>query len=266
MTTNNFSGKNFEIVSRENFISGIVHYKLKGKLNFKPGQFVQVRLPHIGEATFAPCSDPKDQEHFSLCIRSCGSTTNEMVDLLPGGYLEVRGPYGNGWPIRELKNKDIVLVSGGLGVVPLRPLIFDLLRTRSSYGRISLFSGFRTQAHLLFREDFENWSKLLDLNVYTEQKNNDKLCHHGMVTEGIERHKLKIKQTIALICGPEVMILPVVNSLLQKGITKEQMFVSLERRMECGIGVCQHCNIGKYLVCKDGPIFRFDQIEKDLGK
>lgn len=263
---NSFDTKEYEIISKHESAPAIFTFRLAGSLGFRPGQFVQVKLPHIGEAPFVPCSDPKEKNFFELSIRGCGSKTNELVKLLPGDTLKIRGPYGNGWPIDKLEARDIILIAGGMGLIPLRPLIFELLRSKTNYGKISLFGGFRTSEHLLFRDDLEKWSKRISLNIYTEQASRDPLCKKGLITEPLLEGKFNVKNSIILICGPEIMLPFVTEVLLDKGIKENQIYLSYERRMECGIGVCQHCNIGKYLVCQDGPVFRFDKISPELNK
>lgn len=261
---NNFETKKYEIIAKENSAPSIITFTISGNLGFRPGQFVQVRLPHIGESTFVPCSDPQIKDYFELSIRGCGSTTNELVKLLPGETLDIRGPYGNGWPIAQLKGKDIILIAGGMGLIPLRPLLFQLLRNKAGYGRISLFGGFRTSEHVLFRHDLEKWSKKISVNIYAEQTSRDPLCKKGLITEPLKESKFNIKKSVVLICGPEIMVPFVLDALSDQGFRDNQIYLSYERRTECGIGVCQHCNIGKYLVCKDGPVFRFDKIKTEL--
>jgi len=263
---NNFNTKKYEIITKEKTGPAIYNFVLSGQLNFSPGQFIQAGIPHIGEATFAPCSDPDQKNSFELCVRGCGSTTDAITKLLPEDFLNIRGPYGNGWPIEKLKKKDIILVAGGMGLIPLRPLIFKLLKNKRSFNKISLFGGFRTKEHVLFEADLVKWKKSIDINIYLEQLTNDSFYNHGLITEPLEKMKINTKKSIALICGPEVMVPFVTKALSERGLPDDQIYLSYERRMECGIGICQHCSIGKYLVCKDGPVFRYDQIKEELGK
>lgn len=263
---NSFIIKNHKIIDKKEVAPQIFVFNLENKINFKPGQFIETSLPHIGEATFVPCSDPRLEDGFELCIKACGSTTDAIGKLLPGDTMQIRGPYGNGWPIEKLKGKNIVLVAGGLGLVPLRPLIIEILKNRRSFGNISLYGGFRTDLHVLFQEDLKKWSKYIDINIYTEQISSNKNYHHGLITEPLKTTNFNSKNTVFLICGPETMLPFVLEAVSEHKIPEDQIYISFERRMECGIGVCQHCNIGKYLVCQDGPVFAYDKIKDELTK
>lgn len=266
-TKNKFSFKSFKIVDKTEPAPETVLFSIRGHINYEPGQFFQVALPHLGEATFAPCSNPKDMKTFELCIRASGSTTNQMVKLLPGDELQVRGPYGNTWPITKLIGKNVILAAGGMGIVPLRPLIFDLLRYRKEFKKLSLFAGFRTPHHLLFESDLKSWKEKFDYcKVVVEKGEKGWWGETGMITESIGRMNIDPKDTIVLMCGPDIMYKFCNKVFFDKGLSPDQIFVSLERRMECGVGLCQHCNVGKYLVCKDGPVFRWDKIEGEIGK
>lgn len=264
--TKGFEYKEYEILSKEEMAPSTFLFRLKGKLKFAPGQFVQVSLEHYGEATFAPCSDPGNQDFFELCIRGCGGTTNELIKLLPGDSVQIRGPYGNGWPMAKLLDKEIVIVAGGLGLVPLRPFIFELIGNKTEFKKIILIAGAKSNHHLLFENDLLSWKKKLNqLEVYVEYRDRTFWGEKGRVTEPLKKLALN-KKTLALLCGPEVMIPYCNDILLNKGIPEENIFISFERRMECGIGICQHCNIGKYLVCEDGPIFSLNKIKEELRK
>jgi NAD(P)H-flavin reductase len=258
--------KEYEILTKDYMAPTIFNFKLNGRLSFQPGQFVQASIPHIGEATFAPCSNPDQKDSFELCIRGCGSTTDALISLLPGDKIKVRGPFGNGWPIEKLKKQDIIMIAGGMGLIPLRPLLYRILKERRKYGRVFLFGGFRTQEHVLFKDDLRDWDKKVSLNIYLEQLTKDTFYKQGLITEPLKEAKFNTKKSLILICGPEIMIPFVLDVLSNKGFRDDQIFISYERRMECGIGICQHCNVGKYLVCKDGPVFRYDQIRPEVNK
>lgn len=262
-----FAYKEYEIIAKEELAPETFLFSIKGTMEFNPGQFVQTALDHYGEATFAICSDPEQEKSFDVCIRAAGSTTTKMIELTPGDYLKIRGPYGNGWPISKLIGKNVVLIAGGMGIVPLKPLFFNLLRYRSEFKKISLVAGFRTDHHVIFNEELKGLKNKFDtLKIMVEHASRDFWGNHGMITDALEAMELDSKKTIVLMCGPEVMV-PFCNKILfEKNIPEENIYISFERRMECGIGVCQHCNIGKYLVCENGPVFRFDKIKKELNK
>lgn len=264
---NNFKYKNYKIVNKEESAPDTVLFTLVGKLKFDPGQFVQVSLPRVGEATFVPCSNPTNIQKFQLMIRACGNTTNRLVELLPGDSMLIRGPYGKGWPIGNLIGKNILIISGGLGIVPLRSLIFELLKYKKEFKKISILSGFKTPDCVLFEKDYKNiWTMVDYLKVAVEKSDKYWWGETTMITKLIKRIKLSPKDTTVLICGPEIMFKFCINELIKKKISSNSIYISFERRMECGIGICQHCNIGKFLVCKDGPIFRWDVIQPELNK
>jgi len=249
---NNFTYQSYEIISKEELTSDTFLFRMKGHLSFIPGQFVQVTLPHFGEATFAPCSDSEEKK---------------LIKLLPGDEMKVRGPYGNGWPIAKIINKNVLLIAGGLGIVPLRPIILQILKYQSEFKKIYLTLGFKSDLHILFEKEIIDWKEKLDyLKVYVEHGSRNFWGDIGMVTEPLGKLSLDKKNTVVLMCGPEVMCPYCNDVLLNKGIDEKNIFISYERRMECGIGVCQHCNIGKYLVCRDGPVFSLDKIKEELGK
>jgi len=262
-----FEYSEYKIIQKSELAPDTFLFRLKGKIDFIPGQFIQAAIDHFGEATFAICSDPAEKRFFELCIRGCGSTTNAFINLLPGDSIKLRGPYGNGWPLKNLQGQDIVLVAGGIGYAPLRPLISFLLADKSKFGKICLFAGFKTPDHIIFKEEVEGLqSKLTLTNVYCEYITRKFWGKKGLITEPLQKTEFDPKKTVVLMCGPEIMC-PYCNEIfLSKNIPERQIYISFERRMECGIGVCQHCNIGKYLVCKDGPIFRLDQIKDEIGK
>ena len=260
----NYIPKKYLITAKTEVAPSTFLFRLKGKLDFQPGQFVEISSDHFGEATFAPCSSPSNEKYFEVCIRNCGSTSHHLADLMPSDEMSVRGPYGNGWPTNKLKGKDIIMIAGGLGLVPLRPLILSMLEKKNR--NMTIVAGFRSSEHLLFEQDLKCWSKIFKVNAMAEVATTHFWGQKGMITDGIDKLKLNHKKTIVLICGPEMMVPFCIEELAKKGITDSQIYISYERRMECGIGVCQHCSIGKYLVCADGPVFAYDKIKGEVGK
>jgi NAD(P)H-flavin reductase len=263
---NDLSYKEYEIIQNDEVAPQTHLLKIRGHIPFKPGQFIQAALDHFGEATFAICSDPSLKDYFELSVRGVGNTSNAIIKLLPGDKIKIRGPYGNGWPIKKLWWKDVVLIAGGMGLVPIRPVIYELLRDRVNFDKISLFTGFKTPEHVLFAEDLQQWSKKIEVEVFAELAPENFWGKKGMITDPLKNHKFNPAKTAVLMCGPDIMAKFCNEVLFEKGVKSKQIYVSMERRMECGIGVCQHCSCGKYLVCKDGPVFRFDEIEKEIGK
>ena len=264
----NIKYKEYEIIAKTIINSDTVLFKFKGKFKFNPGQFVQVMLPHFGEATFAICSSPENTKEFEICIRACGNTTNQLIKKLPKETMLIRGPYGNGWPVSKFFGKNLILIAGGMGLVPIRPLILQILKYRREFKNIHLILGFKHQSQILFEEDLKNWkSKFNSMELYTENGQSNFWEKRGLITEPIKNLKIKSTKNLNVaLCGPEIMFDFCIEELLKKGVKEKDIFVSFERRMECGIGVCQHCNIGKFLVCKDGPVFRWDIIKEEINK
>lgn len=265
--TKNYQYQEYEIIEKTELATDTILFRFEGKFDFIPGQFVQIALDRFGEATFAFCSDPYQKKFFEICVRGCGNTTNQMIKLVPGDKLKIRGPYGNGWPLAKMIGKNIVIIAGGMGLVPLRPLLFEIERSQKEFKKIFFVGGFKTPDHVLFRTDLFMFKKFTaQMEVYVERTTKDFWGDHGLITEGLRKIKYPPSNTLALLCGPDIMI-PYCNEMLMKnGTAEKDIFISFERRMECGIGVCQHCNIGKYFVCKDGPIFSLDKIKNEIGK
>ena len=256
--------KKFKILEKETIAEDTFLFRIEGKISFNPGQFLQVSLLHFGEATYAICSNPREKEFFEICVRGCGNTSNALIKLLPGDDIYVRGPYGNGWPTDLLRNHDIVLVTGGMGIVPIRPLIFQLLDKKIK--NISLFAGFKSHENVLFESDLLDWKKKINVMAAAEYSSSSFWGEKGLITQLVAAHHFKASKTIIFMCGPEAMCPYCNEELFKKGIKENQIFISFERKMGCGVGVCQHCNIGKYLVCEDGPVFRLDIIKNELRK
>jgi len=262
-----FEYQEYEISNKEELAPETFLFTMKGKIGFLPGQFVQVLLPRYGNVTLAPCSDPDKKNSFQLCIRAAGAATAKMVELSPGDKLQMRGPYGNGWPISKLIGKDITLITGGIGLVPLRPLICYLVKYRSEYKKINLIAGFKTDHHIVFKDEILKLkAKFSDLEIAVEHIVDKNFpADQGLITEPLEKIKFK-KNAVTLLCGPEIMVNHCIPILVKNGMDEKNIYISYERRMECGIGICQHCNIGKYKVCEDGPVFRWDIIKEEINK
>lgn len=259
--------KSFPILKKAEIAPDTFLFTIDGNLSFASGQFVQILVDHIGEATFAPCSDPEQKGQFDLCVRACGNVSNAFVKLLPGDNIKLRGPYGNGWPLMKLIGHNVIVIAGGMGMVPMKPLLFDLQHNRSEFKNIYLVGGFKTPDHVLFPDDLLAFKKgLTEMVICAEHTSGGSWIEKGMITEAVEKISAPNKKTIALVCGPEIMYPECIRILIEKGIAEENIYLSYERRMECGIGACQHCNIGKYLVCKNGPVFSWEKIKSELGK
>lgn len=244
--------------------------KLQKEFYWQPGQFIEVGLPGFGEGPFAICSANQEKKNFEVCARNVGQLTNKIHQLKKGDQLMVRGSYGNGFP--EIDKTETLLVAGGLGIIPLRSLILTQIKKRLA-DKLTLFYGAKTPQDFLFRDEFRKWEKAgLKLHLTI-----DKSCPGwnscvGVVTVLFDKVfknpnylSNQAPNQLAILCGPPVMYKFVLEKLHQYGFRDENIYLSLERRMHCGVGVCQHCAIGSKYVCKDGPVFRFSEIREIRG-
>ncbi|MHC4917804.1 MAG: FAD/NAD(P)-binding protein [Planctomycetota bacterium] len=234
---------------------------------FKAGQFMQLTVPGLGEAPFTPSSDPRVSDRMEITVLKTGAVTDKLHDLEAGAKLGLRGPFGKGYPLDELAGKQVVLVGGGVGLAPLRALIYALLAEPEKYEKIVILYGARTPAELSFRRQYEEWSqpKNAAMNVTIDVAHPDWDGHVGLVTTLLDELKgVKASEAIALSCGPEIMLKFVTLKLLEKGFKEERVYLSMNRRMSCGVGKCGRCNIGPYYLCKDGPDMCYAKI-KDVA-
>jgi len=234
-------------------------FRINLKLNHKPGQFVDVSVLGIGEA---PISFSSHSNKFvDLCIRNVGNVTNAIHNKKLGDSFWVRGPYGNGYPMQKFHNQNIILVGGGTGVAPLIGAVDYIEQNIKKFKNVKLFFGFRHDKAIIFKRNFKKWGQLFDFYYTLDCKSKKFKCNIGTVTKLIEKADIK-SNTVAIVCGPPIMIKFVVKSLLAKGIKEENIYISFERLMSCGIGKCGHCEVGGKYVCKHGPVFSYDIAKK----
>lgn len=234
---------------------------------FLPGQFNMLYVHGIGEVPISISGDPQKPWPLLHTVRAVGAVSNALCGLNRGEYLGVRGPYGSHWPVGEAEGSDVVLVAGGIGLAPLRPPLYHILAHRESYGRVALLYGARRPRDLLFRRELERWRGRFDLEVEAtvDAAGAEWYGDVGVVTELIPHARFDAESTVALICGPEIMMRFTVRELLKREVRSESIFISTERNMKCGVGLCGHCQLGPAFVCKDGPVFRYSEIERLLG-
>ena len=223
-------------------------FRLNYRCKHKPGQFVDVSVLGIGECPISFASYSKD--YIDLTVRNVGNVTNAIHKKKKDGHLFIRGPYGNGYPMKKFHGKNMIFVGGGTGVAPLIGAV-DYIEN------VSLFFGFRHDKAILFKRKFNDWSKMFNFDFTLDCKSKQLKCNIGVVTKLIEKAELK-KNSIAIVCGPPMMMKFVVKSLLAKEIKEENIYISFERLMSCGVGKCGHCEVGGKYVCKHGPVFRYD--------
>ena len=239
--------------------------------SFLPGQIVELSLPGFGEAPFAPCNAP-GEKYLELCVRNIGRLTNRLHEMKVGDIVDIRGPYGHGWPSLAGPNpaqrggqdkKNLIIIVGGLGLIPLRTLILGKEKFLGQDAKIQIFYGARNPDEMLFRYEYNQWRKKnIELRLTVDKECTGWPGCVGPVTTLFDKFPL-MENSRVFLCGPAAMYRPVIVRLKEKGIADEDIFLSLERRMHCGLGVCQHCAVGPYYTCKDGPVFAYDRI-KDI--
>jgi len=231
---------------------------------FTPGQFIQLSVFGIGEVPISICSSAFNNEFFEITVRNVGSVTNALFRLNEGDLVGVRGPYGNGYPMNEFKYKNIVLVAGGVGLPPLKSIIEYVINSRNDFESLTLFYGAKNPLDIVYKNEFERWDKekLLQLLITVDKPTPEWKGNVGVVTNLLNKIKMSKENTVAVICGPPIMMKFVIEKLKKLGFKDEQIYMSMERMMQCGTGQCGHCNIGKKYVCKDGPIFRYDELKE----
>jgi NAD(P)H-flavin reductase len=241
-----------------------------GRLNggeplvFAPGQFNMLYLFGVGEIPISISGDPGKNKILVHTTRAVGSVTKAMRQLKSGDTLGLRGPYGTAWPVEAAEGNDIVIVAGGIGLAPLRPAVYQILARRERYGKVVLLYGARTPADMLFRRELENWRARFDLDV---QATVDRAMggwrgHVGVVTSIIPRAPFDPLNTVAMVCGPELMMRFTIQELQKRGVDDDAIYLSMERNMKCGIGFCGHCQLVPFFVCREGPVFRYDQMQE----
>lgn len=232
-------------------------------LDHEPGQFVMVSLSGIGEAPISVSSSPTKRSSFELVVRSAGRLTQALHRLEAGDSLGIRGPFGKGFPVRIFEGNDLLFVAGGLGIVPLRSLINFVIDNRRDFGKVDILLGCKTPADLLFDEEIEEWSKRVDVafNCTVDRSDPDWKGNVGLITALIPGVTIDPIRTFAVVIGPPIMYKFVLVELVKKDIPANQIYVSLERHMKCGVGKCGHCQIDGLYCCQDGPVFSYDTIK-----
>lgn len=229
---------------------------------FAPGQFNMLYIFGVGEVPISISGDPDKPEILVHTVRAVGAVSRAICGLKKGETLGVRGPFGTPWPVDKAPGWDVLVIAGGLGLAPLRPAVYHLLARRPEYGNLELIYGARTPEDLVFRRELERWRGRFDFRVHVtvDTAKGDWRGNVGVVPNLIARARFDPVQTMALICGPGVMMRFTVQELLNRGLKMENIYVSMERNMKCGLGLCGHCQLGPFFVCKDGPVFPYDRV------
>jgi NAD(P)H-flavin reductase len=260
--------------TRDTFTIALEPMSSDSGVSFAPGQFTMLYVFGVGEVPISISGDPTRTGGgvappiLVHTIRAVGTVTRAIRALKRGDFVGVRGPFGSRWPVEEARGNDVIIVAGGIGLAPLRPVVYFLLANRQRYGKIVLLYGTRTPQDLLYRRELERWRGRFDLNVQVtvDSSKGEWSGHVGVVTRLISRIEFEPLSTTVMMCGPEIMMRFSVHELLTRGVGPEHIWLSMERNMQCAIGLCGHCQVGPTFLCKDGPVFRYDRIQPFFGR
>ncbi|RPI26368.1 MAG: Ni/Fe hydrogenase subunit gamma [Actinobacteria bacterium] len=234
----------------------------RGAFTFAPGQFTMLSVFGIGEIPISISGDPAETATLTQTVRAVGAVSTAVVGLRAGDLVGVRGPFGSSWPVTHARGRDVVIVAGGIGLAPIRPTICAVLAERDRFNRVAILYGARSPNDLLFTDDLATWRARFDLEVLVTVDSAGRGWHGGVgvVTKLIDRAPFDPARTTAFVCGPEVMMRFSAERLMTAGVPARDINVSMERNMQCGIGLCGHCQFGPTFVCKDGPVYRWSDI------
>ncbi|MBU2540782.1 MAG: FAD/NAD(P)-binding protein [Candidatus Omnitrophica bacterium] len=241
-----------------------IRFKPKEEITFQTGQFIELTIPGVGEAPFTPSSRPSVKDIMEVTVMKVGKVTEKIHELKAGDIIGVRGPFGKGYPLDEFRGKEILVVGGGCGFAPLRSLMYSLFERSDDFKKLFFRGGCKTSKELVYRSEADEWAKRkdLDLKLTVDKGDSSWKGHVGLVTTILDDVKMNYKQGIAIVCGPPIMMKFATMKLLEMGFEENNIYLSMEKNMSCGIGKCGHCRIGTYYACKDGPVFRYDKINK----
>ncbi len=244
--------------------------KLREEFTFESGQFGEYSVFGAGEAPFCISSSPTRRDHLEFAVQRVGKVTNALHRLGVGAEIGFRGPYGNCFPLDFLQGKNLVFVGGGIGLAPLRSLIWNVIDNRDKYNKIDIIYGARSPSDLCFRYDLDTWGADGTINLMTTVDPTDHVDENwegkvGLVPVVLEEVAPSSSNAVAIVCGPPIMIRHTFPALKRLGFTPEQIITTLEKRMKCGIGKCGRCNIGNLYVCRDGPVFTYAQIRSFIS-
>jgi len=236
--------------------------EVRDNYSFAPGQFNMVYLYGVGEVAISIVSDPKDPHLLDHTIRAVGRVTNGISQLQANDIIGLRGPYGRGWPMSEAEGRDVLVITGGLGCAPVVSVINYIAKRRDQFGKLTILQGVKLPRDLIWRDRFERWINEPDTEVFLAADKGDPSWpwHVGMVIELFDQMSLS-DDTIVMMCGPEGMMRVCIHELKLRSIPDDAIYLSMERNMQCALGQCGHCQYGADFVCRDGPVFSFDQIK-----
>ena len=236
--------------------------------SFLPGQFNMLYVFGLGEAAISISSDASQGGMLAHTIHRVGTVTTGLAQMKRGDVIGLRGPFGTAWPITAARGKDVCIVAGGIGLAPLRPVMYAMLRERTAFERIILLYGARSPLDLLYRVELEEWAKEHNVEVLVTVDRGDSSWkgYIGVVTSLFSYLKLDARATVGYVCGPETMMKYTIDEMERRGLAEDQIYLSMERNMKCAVGFCGHCQYGPEFICKDGPVFTLPRIRHLLDK
>jgi len=230
---------------------------------FQTGQFIEMAVPGLGEAPFTPSSSPQVEEQMDVTIMKAGRVTSAIHELEPGATVGLRGPYGKGYPLDEFAGRDILIVGGGVGLAPLRSLLYALYAEPDRFRRIVLCYGARTPEDVIYKKQVDEWREMsqVELHQSVDKADGDWKHTEGVVTVLLDDVKIAPAKSVGVVCGPPIMMRFGTLKLIEMGFPDENIYLSMEKNMSCGVGKCGHCRLGPFYVCKDGPVFTYAQLK-----
>ena len=258
------TGQIVDIIDESPTIKSFV-VKPENPFEFKTGQFVELTLPGEGEAPFTPSSSPKQTDQMDITIMKAGRITGLLHECSPGQMVGIRGPFGKGYPVDDFKDKEIYIVGGGVGLAPIRSLFLTLVDRIKEFKKIVCRFGARTPDDFIYKKQmFGSWQKIngVELKLTVDKANGQWDGNVGVVTTILDPNDVDVNNAVAVVCGPPIKMKYATFKLLEYNFPPDRIYLSMEKNMSCGVGKCGHCMMGKYYVCKDGPVFTYEQIKK----
>ena len=247
--------------------SSIKTFRLKPSedFEFKTGQFIELTVPGIGEAPFTPSSSPYEKDSIDVTVMAAGKVTSILHGMKSGGAVGIRGPYGQPYPIEKYFGKEVLIVGGGVGLAPLRSLLLALFHNIDRLKKVVLKYGARTPEDIIFKQQINDWKEHIKTELVLTVDNGTPSWkgNVGLITTILDEAGVDLQNAVSIVCGPPIMMKFVTKKLLDLGFKDSDIYLSMERNMSCGVGMCFHCRLGKYYICKDGPVFTWEQV-KDI--
>lgn len=250
-------------IKRENKDTFTIELETPNKFEFKAGQFNMLYLFGVGEVAISISGDQNKTDKLVHTIRNVGTVTNRISNLKKNDVLGVRGPFGSSWKIENFHQKDIFIIAGGLGLAPVRPIIYYIINNRNKFNKVTILYGTKKPSEIIFEKELHKWkSKFdIDLKIIVDKPDSNWKGNTGLITTLIKDLNIDPNKSIAMICGPEIMMKFSAIEMENKGVNPQNIYLSMERNMKCAIGLCGHCQYGSKFICKDGPVFSYLEIK-----